>query len=166
MRSHQRLANDQPPKLIGETAAARARCRFMKRLLIRWAILALGVVIAAHVVPGVSYRGIETLVVVVLLVSLFNTVIRPILVFFTAPFILLTLGLGLIVINALGFYIISRYVKGFELENFVAAIGAAVVVGLTNWILGKLFLPDPKKDRERAKEKTARTDRRQGAIDV
>jgi putative membrane protein len=126
----------------------------LKRLFVRWVILALGIVLSAHVIPGVTYRGIDTLIVVVLLLSVFNVVLRPVLLLFTAPFILLTLGLGIIVINALGFMIVDYFVDGFTIRGFPQALGAALVVGLTSWILGKIFLPEKKSDRaaEQAKK--------------
>jgi putative membrane protein len=56
------------------------------QLLVRWMILALGVVIAAHIVPGIHYSDLGALIIAVVLLSLFNAVLRPILVLFTLPY--------------------------------------------------------------------------------
>ena len=104
----------------------------LPQLLLRWAILALGVVLATKVVPGIHYNDGSTLVVVVLLLSFFNAILKPLLVLFTLPFILLTLGLGVIVINALLFLFVGRLVDGFNVDGFWSAVGGAVIVSITN----------------------------------
>jgi putative membrane protein len=107
------------------------------RLLLRWAILALGVMLASHVIPGIAYDTNATLMAVVLLLSVCNAVLRPLLVLFTLPFILLTLGLGLVLINALLFLLVGKLVPGFEVSGFWAALGGAVIVGVTNLLLSR-----------------------------
>ena len=102
------------------------------QLLLRWSILALGVTIAAKVVPGIACDDIGTLIVVVLLLSFVNAVLRPLLVLLTLPFIVFTLGLGVILINALMFLLVGRLVEGFEVSSFWSALGGALIVGLTN----------------------------------
>ena len=109
------------------------------QLLVRWSILALGVTLASHLVPGIRYDSATTLLVVVLLLSLFNAVLRPLLVLFTLPFILLTMGLGMLVINALLFLFVGRLVGGFEVTSFWSALGGSVIVSLTNLILSSLL---------------------------
>ena len=102
------------------------------QLLLRWVILALGVVLATKLVPGIECRDGSTLVAVVLLLSFFNAILKPILVVFTLPFILVTLGLGVVVINALLFLFVGRLVDGFHVAGFWAALWGALVVSITN----------------------------------
>jgi len=113
------------------------------QLLVRWSILALGVTLASHLVPGIRYDSPTTLLVVVLLLSLFNAVLRPVLVLFTLPFIVLTMGLGMLVINALLFLFVGRLVEGFEVVSFWSALGGSVIVSLTNLILSSIIGPRP-----------------------
>lgn len=108
------------------------------RWLVRWGILALGVAMAAGIVPGIEYDSVGTLVVVALLLSFFNAIIRPILVLFTLPFILLTLGVGVLVINALLFMAVGGLVGGFSVAGFWSALGGSVIVSITNFLLGRL----------------------------
>ena len=105
------------------------------QLLVRWLVLALGVTLAAKIVPGIRCDDGATLVAVVLLLSLFNAILRPLLVLFTLPFILLTMGLGVVVINALLFLLVGRLVEGFVVAGFGPALGGALVVSLTNLLL-------------------------------
>ncbi len=109
------------------------------QLLLRWAVLALGVTIATKVIPGIECRDGTTLLVVVLLLSFFNAILKPLLVLFTLPFIVLTMGLGVVVINALLFLLVGRLVNGFFVSSFWAALGGALVVGVTNLIVSLLM---------------------------
>jgi putative membrane protein len=105
------------------------------QLLVRWAILALGVTLATKLGIGITCDTGETLLVVVLLLSFFNVILKPLLVLFTLPFILLTLGLGMVVINALLFLLVGRLVEGFHVDGFWSAVGGALVVSVTNVVL-------------------------------
>ncbi|HEX2860267.1 MAG TPA: phage holin family protein [Lacunisphaera sp.] len=113
-------------------------------LLMRWLILALGVLLSAKLVPGISYDNGTTLVVVVLLLSLCNVVLKPLLLLFTLPFIVFTMGLGVWLINALLFYFVGRLVDGFHVAGFGSALLGALIVSVTNLILNRLMSPPPK----------------------
>ncbi len=111
------------------------KSRPLLALIVRWLVLALGVTLAEKLVDGVDCKDGATLFVVVVLLSFFNAVIRPVLVLFTLPFIVLTMGLGLVVINALLFLLVGELVPGFEVSGFGSAFWAAVIVGLTNFFM-------------------------------
>jgi putative membrane protein len=113
------------------------------KLIVRWLVLALGVTLAEKIVPGINCQDGMTLFVVVVLLSFFNAVLRPILVLFTLPFILLTMGLGLVVLNALLFLLVGKIVSGFTVEGFWAALGGALIVGVTNLIMTILMKGPP-----------------------
>lgn len=132
------------PSFFVATRHSRRMVREMKRrpllaLIVRWLVLALGVTLAEKIVDGVDCQDGLTLFLVVVLLSFFNAVLRPILVLFTLPFIVLTMGLGLIVINALLFLLVDRLVPGFEVAGFWSAFWAAVIVGLTNFAMTLLM---------------------------
>ena len=110
-------------------------------MLVRWLILALGVTLSAKIVPGISYDSGTTLLVVVLLLSFFNAVLKPLLLLFTLPFIVLSLGIGIWIINAILFYFVGRLVDGFHVATFGAALLGALIVSLTNIILNKILTP-------------------------
>ena len=123
------------------------------QLMIRWVVLALGVVLATRIVPGIKCDDGATLVSVVLLLSFFNAILKPLLVLFTLPFILLTMGLGVLVINALLFLFVGRLVTGFHVDGFWSAFGGALVVSVTNLLLSAFTRgtpPPPKRGRRPA----------------
>lgn len=107
----------------------------IKQLLVRWLVLALGVMLATKIVRGISCEDGGTLIAVVLLLSLFNAILRPLLVLFTLPFIVVTMGLGVVVINALLFLLVGRLVDGFHVAGFWSAVGGSLVVSVTNWLV-------------------------------
>ena len=109
------------------------------KLLVRWAVLALGVILSAKLVPGITYDSGATLLVVVVLLSLFNAILKPVLVIFTLPFVLLTMGIGIWLINAFLFLAVSRLVPGFAVRDFWAALWGALIVSVTNFVLSGLL---------------------------
>jgi putative membrane protein len=110
-------------------------------LLMRWAVLAAGVALSAFIVPGIAYDSTLTLVVVAVLLSVFNAILKPVLVLFTLPFVVLTLGVGVWLINALLFLAVSRLVAGFHVQDFWAALWGALIVSVTNILLsGRLTM--------------------------
>jgi putative membrane protein len=122
----------------------------MTQLLVRWLVLALGVILATKLVPGISCSDGTTLIVVVLLLSLFNAVLKPILLLFTLPFIILTMGLGVILINALLFFWAGSLVEGFYVASLWSALWGGMVVSATN-LVASLIVRSPPKSQKPAK---------------
>jgi putative membrane protein len=110
-------------------------------LLVRWLVLALGVALSTRIVPGISYDTGTTLLVVVLLLSFLNAVLKPVLMLFALPFILLTLGVGIWFINALLFYFAGRLVDGFHVAGFGSAMLGSLIVSLTSLVMNRLLTP-------------------------
>jgi putative membrane protein len=110
-----------------------------KQLLKTWLLLALGVTIAAHTAAGIQYASASALVVAVLLLSLCNMVLKPVLMLFSLPFIILTFGIGIWLINALLFLLVGQLVHGFHVESFWHALWGAFVVSLTGAASNFLF---------------------------
>ncbi len=112
-------------------------------LLLRWLVLALGVILSTKIVPGISYDTGTTLAVVVLLLSFFNAVLKPLLLLFTLPFIILSLGVGIWIINALLFFFVGRLVDGFHVAGFGSALLGSLIVSVTNLVMSRLLKPPP-----------------------
>lgn len=109
------------------------------QMFVRWSVLAFGVALSTKIIPGIRCDGAFTLFCVVLLLTFFNAILKPLLVFFTLPFIVLSLGVGLILINAALFYLVGRIVEGFYVAGFWPALGGALVVGITNMVVSQLL---------------------------
>jgi putative membrane protein len=119
------------------------------QLFLRWLVLAVGVTIATKLIPGIGCDDGSTLLVVVVLLSFFNAILKPLLVLFTLPFILLTMGLGMVVINALLFLLVGSLVDGFHVTGFWPALGGAVIVSVTNMLASTLWRGPPRPPRRR-----------------
>ena len=105
----------------------------MKGFLYRLLITALGLWAASAIVPGVSFRSWQTLILAALLLGFVNAVVRPILLFLTFPITILTLGLFIFVVNGISLALVAWLLPGFMLSGLFAAILSSIVVGLTSW---------------------------------
>jgi putative membrane protein len=105
----------------------------MRRFLIHWLVVAIGLALAAYLVPGVSVRSIEALAIGSLVLGLVNALVRPVLAFLTFPITLLTLGLWYLVVNAICFGLAAWLVPGFGSRGIVASILGALVVTVVSW---------------------------------
>jgi putative membrane protein len=106
----------------------------LTRFIIRAAFAALGLWLAARIVPGVRVRDAQTLILAALLLGLVNAFIRPVVFVLTLPLTIVTLGLFLLIVNALMILLVSAFLRGFEVHGLMAGILAAIVTGLTSWI--------------------------------
>lgn len=109
------------------------------KLFKSWVLIALGVLLAAWTSDGIHYDGWPTLVVAVLLISFFNIILRPLLILLALPLVVLTLGLGIFLINALMFLLVGALVPGFEVGSFWSALWGAFVVAFVSMIANLLF---------------------------
>ncbi|WOO42837.1 phage holin family protein [Rubellicoccus peritrichatus] len=104
-----------------------------------WALIALGVLVAAWTSSGIHYEGWGSLLFAVVLISFFNVILRPILVLLALPFVILTLGLGIFLINALLFLLVGELVPGFEVASFGSALWGSIVVGVVSLVANLIF---------------------------
>ena len=104
-----------------------------------WAIIALGVLIASATSSGIQYENSLSLFLAVVLISVLNMVVRPIMILFTLPFIIMTCGLGIFIINALLFMFVAAMVPGFIVTSFWAALWGAFIVGGTSLIANMML---------------------------
>jgi putative membrane protein len=114
-------------------------------LLVRWLVLALGVALSTKLAPGISYDSGLTLFLVVVVLSFLNVVVKPLLLLFTLPFIILTLGLGIWIVNACLLYLVGRgLISGFHVASFGSALIGSLIISITNLVMNRLIIPPPK----------------------
>ncbi len=111
----------------------------MMHILIQWLINALAVYATAHILDGIHIKSFGAAIAVALVLGLINTLVRPILLLFSFPFIILTLGLFLFVINALLLQFAAALVSGFAIDGFWWAVAGSVVISTISWVLSALF---------------------------
>ena len=106
-----------------------------------WVISTLAVLVAVKVVHGIHFRdpGLLAPVLTALMLGILNAFIRPILVIFALPLLILTLGLFMLVINALMLCFVSWLMQPyFQVDTFVAAIWGALIISLISGALNML----------------------------
>lgn len=117
----------------------------MQAFLIRWVINTLALYVAIVIVPGIDPESTRwfALLVLGLIFGLLNAVVRPILKLLTCPLIMFTLGLFVLVLNTLLFYLTgwlgSHFHIGFTVSSFWAAFLGALVTSAVSFALTLLF---------------------------
>jgi putative membrane protein len=109
------------------------------KLLLRLVISTLAVIVAAHLIPGVTVDNFTTAVVVAIVLGILNTFLRPVLQILALPITILTLGLFYFVVNVFIIYLASFLVSGFYVSSFIPALLFGLVVSVVSAILG-MFL--------------------------
>ncbi len=107
----------------------------MKGFFIRCGITGLAVVLASQIIPGIEIMSFGSGVAAVVILSFLNAIIRPILYLLSAPFILVTLGFFMVLINAFLLYVVGGLVKGFLVSGFWPAMGGAILISVVSGIL-------------------------------
>ena len=105
------------------------------KILVRWFLLAAALLLVAHLYPGVSVASFGSALIAALVLGLFNTLVRPLLVLLTLPVTLLTLGLFLFVINALMFWSAAGVLDGFNVTGFSAALIGSLLYSLCGMVI-------------------------------
>ncbi len=110
------------------------------RFLQNWLVNTFGVLVAVFLLPGVECGSFGQLILASLLLGVLNASVRPFLLFVALPLLVMTLGLFLIVINALLLYFVAWMVPAFEIKSFGWALLGAFIIGLvsllTNGLIG------------------------------
>ena len=99
-------------------------------LIVKWLALALGILFVGWVVPGITVSSFITALIASIAIALVNLVIKPILIFLTLPINILTLGLFILVINALLFMFVAYLIPGVEVDGFWSAFLGALLLSI------------------------------------
>jgi putative membrane protein len=115
------------------------------RILLSWILNALALWIVTLLVPAVTHDSIAALVIAAAVLGIVNAIVRPVLFWLTLPLTIVTLGLFLIVLNALMLELTALLVPGFDVHGFGWAIVAAVLLALISLITNRIGTPAKKK---------------------
>lgn len=108
------------------------------RLLINIVVVGLVVLLLSYFLPGVAVSSFLTALLVAAVLALLNALLRPLLVILTIPITILTLGLFLLVINAIIILIADALIPGFEVAGFLWALIFSLLLSLVTWLLDKM----------------------------
>ena len=102
-------------------------------------ITALSLLITAYLIPGITINGFTVAAIATLVMGLINAIVKPILLLFTLPLTILTLGLFLFVVNAISFSLVSYFTPGFTVNSFLDALFGSIVLSIVSSFLGMIF---------------------------
>jgi putative membrane protein len=114
----------------------------LRRFLVTWAFNLAALWVAAVLLSGIDYDGFWVLVVASLVFSVVNIFVRPLVILFTLPLVIITLGIALFFINLFMLYLTSWIVDDFTIDSFWWAILATIIVWIVNVILEAFFGDD------------------------
>ena len=117
-----------------------ASTSMLRRFVVTWFFNIVALWVVAELIDGIGYSGNEWVIVLAALVfSLVNIFVKPLVILFTLPLVILTLGLALFFVNLLMLYLTSWIVDDFKVETFGAAILATIIVWVINTVLEAVF---------------------------
>jgi len=122
----------------------------LRRFAVTWFFNIVALWAAAELLDGIGYGEDEWILVIAALVfSLANIFVKPLVILFTLPLVILTLGVALFFVNLLMLYLTSWVVDDFTVDSFGAAILATIIIWVVNTVLEAVFSRDERGHRER-----------------
>ena len=114
------------------------------KLLVGWVINALALLGVAYFVPGIHVSSFVIALFAAVVIGLANMLIKPILVLFTLPVTIITLGLFIFVINGILFWVVGHFLQGFEVQTLMAGIIGALAYSVISWVLSAVIIDKDK----------------------
>ncbi len=111
----------------------------MPQFIITWISTAVAMWVASYIIPGITITTITATVIGAVVFGLINAIVKPLLILFTLPLTILTLGLFLLVINAICFSLVGYFTPNFEVNGFLNALFGSLIVSFVGGFLNQLF---------------------------
>ncbi len=111
---------------------------YMKALIYVFTI-AVTLLLVSQYVPGILVESFYTAVVVAIIWGILGLTVKPVLKLLTLPINILTLGLFSFVLNALLFWLLATFIKGFHVYGFIPALEGSVILAVVGWAVHALF---------------------------
>lgn len=112
----------------------------MLRIIIHFCIVAVAMLLASYVIPGIKVKNFGAAFLAAVVLGLVNLLIRPILAFLTAPINWLTLGLFSLVLSGILLKIVAELVDGFEVKGWLEAILGALLISVSSAVMTAILL--------------------------
>lgn len=107
-------------------------------MILKWVAFALIIMLVGWLIPGVQVDNFITAMLVAVVIALINAFIKPIILLLTLPLNLLTLGLFTLVINALLFMFAAYIVPGVDVNGFLSALIASILISILSVGISKI----------------------------
>ena len=107
----------------------------MKVIFLKWAINIIALALVVYFLPGIHIDKWQTTAVAAIILILLNTFLRPIIIFLTLPLSIISLGFFTLIINGFMFYLVSKLISGFRVDNFWSAFWGAIIFSIVSFLL-------------------------------
>ena len=111
----------------------------MPQFLITWIVTSVSLLITAEFFPGITITTANVAIVAAVVLGLINAIVKPILVLFTLPLTIFSLGLFLFVVNAISFSLVAYFTPGFQVNSFLDALVGSIFLSLVSGFLNSIF---------------------------
>lgn len=111
----------------------------MSAFFIRWMVTTIAVFVAERLIPGIDCSSVGALLGASLLLGIINAFVRPILLLLSIPFIIITMGFFIFVVNALLLLFVAEIIPSFHVAGFWNAFFGAIIISIVSWILSSFF---------------------------
>jgi putative membrane protein len=108
-------------------------------LILVWILNAVALLVVAYILPGISVASFGSALVAALVLGLLNMLVKPVLILLTLPITIVTLGLFLVVLNALLFWLAGSILRGFQVGGFWWAVGGAILYSIISGLLSRII---------------------------
>ena len=109
-------------------------------IIIKWILFALLIMLIAWIIPGISITGFISALIVVVILSIVNVLIKPIVQFISFPLNFITLGLFSLIINALLFLLVAKFSPGFQIDGFWSGFFGALILSILTPLIDKIHI--------------------------
>lgn len=113
----------------------------MVNFILTWVLAAISLAITAYLVPGLAISSWQAAAIGVVVMGLVNAIVKPILTLLTLPLTILTLGLFLLVINAISISMVGYFTPGFTVNGFFPALFGSIVLSVVSGFINQLVSP-------------------------
>lgn len=107
-------------------------------MILKWILFALLIMFIAWVIPGITITGFLSALFVVIILSVVNILIRPLVNFISLPLNVITLGIFSLIINALLFLLVAKFSPGFQIDGFWSGFFGALILSVFGPLIDKI----------------------------
>jgi len=111
----------------------------LARFVLHWVVTSLSLWVASRVFSGIHFADTSSLIISALVLGFVNAIVRPVLILLTLPLTVVTLGIFLLVINAVMLLLVSALVSGFTISSFGTAFLASIFISVTSYLIGAVL---------------------------
>lgn len=107
-------------------------------IILKWILFALLIMFIAWVIPGITVTGFISALIVVIVLSIVNLFIRPLVELISLPLNVITLGIFSLIINALLFLLAAKFSPGFQIDGFWSGFFGALILSVFTPMIDKI----------------------------